>query len=74
MSRVIQVFEFEKLTIHKDEQDRQLTQKELGKLYEFNDKNDNNYYKYYNIFITIKIENFNIKNKLIYIYIIIYNL
>lgn len=44
MSRVIQVFEFEKLTIHKDEQDRQLTQKELTKLYEFNDKNDNNYF------------------------------
>ncbi|WP_111709116.1 McrC family protein [Lutibacter citreus] len=44
MSRVIQVFEFEKLTIHKDELDRQLTKKELEKLYEFNDKNDNCYF------------------------------
>lgn len=44
MARVIQVFEFEKLTLHKDWRDRYLTPKELEKLYEFNDNNDNAYF------------------------------
>lgn len=44
MSRVIQVFEFEKLTIHKDWRDRYLLPRELEKLYEFNDKNNNSYF------------------------------
>jgi 5-methylcytosine-specific restriction enzyme subunit McrC len=44
MARVIQVFEFEKLTLHKDWRDRYLTPRELEKLYEFNDNNDNVYF------------------------------
>jgi 5-methylcytosine-specific restriction enzyme subunit McrC len=44
MSRVIQVFEFEKLTLHKDWRDRYLEPRELEKLYEFNDNNDNLYF------------------------------
>lgn len=44
MARVIQVFEFEKLTIHKDSRGRSLQQHELDKLYEFNDTNNNNYF------------------------------
>ena len=44
MSRAIQVFEFEKLTLHKDWRGRYLEQKELDKLYEFNDNNDNAYF------------------------------
>ena len=44
MSRVIQVFEYEKLTIHKDWRGRKLEKFELEKLYEFNDKNDNKYF------------------------------
>lgn len=44
MSRVIQVFEFEKLTLHKDWRDRYLEPRELEKLYEFNDNNDNIYF------------------------------
>jgi 5-methylcytosine-specific restriction enzyme subunit McrC len=44
MSRIIQVFEFEKLTLHKDWRDRYLEPRELEKLYEYNDKNDNIYY------------------------------
>ncbi|WP_035483493.1 McrC family protein [Gaetbulibacter saemankumensis] len=44
MSRVIQVFEFEKLTLHKDWRGRYLEERELDKLYEFNDKNDNVYF------------------------------
>ena len=44
MSRVIQVFEFEKLSLHPDERGRFLSQKELEKLYEYNDKNDNIYF------------------------------
>jgi len=44
MSRAIQVFEFEKLTLRKDWRGRYLEQKELDKLYEFNDNNDNVYF------------------------------
>ena len=44
MARVIQVFEFEKLTIHEDSRGRSLEKNELKKLYEFNDTNNNNYY------------------------------
>jgi 5-methylcytosine-specific restriction enzyme subunit McrC len=44
MSRMIQVFEFEKLTLHEDWRGRYLKQKELDKLYEYNDKNDNVYF------------------------------
>lgn len=44
MSRVIQVFEFEKLTIHEDWRGRYLLPRELEKLYEFNDHNDNSYF------------------------------
>jgi 5-methylcytosine-specific restriction enzyme subunit McrC len=44
MSRVIQVFEFEKLTLHKDWRDRYLDISELKKLYEFNDNNNNLYF------------------------------
>ena len=36
MPRIVRVFEYEKLTIHKDDQDRFLTPKELIKLYDFN--------------------------------------
>jgi 5-methylcytosine-specific restriction enzyme subunit McrC len=41
---MIQVFEFEKLTLHEDWRGRYLKQKELDKLYEYNDKNDNVYF------------------------------
>ena len=44
MARVIQVFEYEKLTLREDWRGRKLLPKELEKLYEFNDKNDNNYF------------------------------
>jgi len=44
MSRVIQVFEYEKLTLHKDWRGRKLEKLELEKLYEFNDKNNNIYF------------------------------
>jgi 5-methylcytosine-specific restriction enzyme subunit McrC len=44
MSRVIQVFEFEKLTLHKDWRGRYLESRELEKLYEFNDNNNNQYF------------------------------
>ena len=44
MARAIQVFEFEKLTLHADFRGRYLEQKELDKLYEFNDNNDNVYF------------------------------
>ena len=44
MARVIQIFEFEKLTLHKDSRGRYLKQSELEKLYEFNDTNNNNYF------------------------------
>ncbi len=44
MSRIIQVFEYEKLTLHKDWRGNHITQPELDRLYEFNDKNDNIYF------------------------------
>lgn len=44
MPRTIQVFEHQKLTLHKDQWGQQLTDSELAKLYEFNDKNDNKYF------------------------------
>jgi 5-methylcytosine-specific restriction enzyme subunit McrC len=44
MSRVIQVFEFEKLTLHNDEQGRYLNTNELEKLYQYNDNHDNIYF------------------------------
>ena len=44
MSRVIQVFEFEMLTLHEDWRGRYLEKRELEKLYEFNDNNDNQYF------------------------------
>ena len=44
MSRVIQVFEFEKLSLAPDEKGRSLSKNELEKLYEYNDKNDNIYF------------------------------
>lgn len=44
MARVIQVFEFEKLSLHKDSRGRYLQQRELEKLYEFNDTNNNNFF------------------------------
>jgi 5-methylcytosine-specific restriction enzyme subunit McrC len=44
MSRVIQVFEYEKLTLHKDWRGRYLEPRELDKLYDFNDSNDNVYF------------------------------
>jgi 5-methylcytosine-specific restriction enzyme subunit McrC len=44
MPRTIQVFEHQKLTLHKDQWGQQLTERELAKLYEFNDKNDNKYF------------------------------
>jgi 5-methylcytosine-specific restriction enzyme subunit McrC len=44
MSRSIQVFEYEKLTLHEDWRGRKLEQRELDKLLEFNDNNKNNYF------------------------------
>jgi 5-methylcytosine-specific restriction enzyme subunit McrC len=44
VSRVIQVFEFEKLTLHKDWKERQLLPRELERLLEFNDNNKNLYF------------------------------
>lgn len=40
----IRVFEYEKLTLHKDERGRFLLPHELKQLYDFNDKNGNNYF------------------------------
>lgn len=44
MSRLIQVFEHEKLTLHPNQWGEKLTVPELEKLYAFNDKNDNVYF------------------------------
>lgn len=44
MARDIQVFEFEKLTLHEDWRGRYLKQKELDKLTDFNDKNNQSYF------------------------------
>lgn len=44
MSRLIQVFEHEKLTLYPNQWGEKLTMPELEKLYAFNDKNDNVYF------------------------------
>jgi 5-methylcytosine-specific restriction enzyme subunit McrC len=44
VARVIQVFEFEKLTLHLDWKGRQLFPRELERLLEFNDNNNNQYF------------------------------
>jgi len=44
MSRIIRVFEYEKLTLTEDSKGRSLTKPELQKLYDYNDKNDNIYF------------------------------
>jgi 5-methylcytosine-specific restriction enzyme subunit McrC len=44
VARVIQVFEFEKLTLHLDWKGRQLLPRELERLLEFNDNNNNLYF------------------------------
>ncbi|MBK8516186.1 MAG: hypothetical protein IPL55_07805 [Saprospiraceae bacterium] len=44
MARLIQVFEFEKLTLIKDQQGRFLKEGELEKLYAYNDRNNNIYF------------------------------
>jgi 5-methylcytosine-specific restriction enzyme subunit McrC len=44
MARLIQIFEHERLTLHKNERGEYLTQNELEKLYEFNDRNNNEYF------------------------------
>ncbi len=44
MARLIQVFEYEKLTLHIDQQDRFLYPDELEKLYAYNDRNNNIYF------------------------------
>ena len=44
MSRTIQVFEHETLTLHEDQWGQRLTQDELSRLYEFNDKYENSYF------------------------------
>jgi 5-methylcytosine-specific restriction enzyme subunit McrC len=44
VARVIQVFEFEKLTLHLDWKGRQLLPRELERLLEFNDINNNLYF------------------------------
>ena len=44
MGRLIQVFEHEKLALVKDNQGRYLTNVELQKLYEYNDRNNNIYF------------------------------
>ena len=41
MARIIQVFEFEKLTLHTDWKGRQLLPRELERLLELNDNNNN---------------------------------
>lgn len=44
MARLIQIFEHEKLTLHKNERGESLSRSELDKLYTFNDRNDNIYF------------------------------
>lgn len=44
MSRIIRVFEYEKLTLTEDSKGRVLTKPELQKLYDYNDRNDNIYF------------------------------
>ena len=42
--KTIRVFEYEKLTLHEDDRGRFLLPNELKKLYDFNDKNGNNFF------------------------------
>jgi 5-methylcytosine-specific restriction enzyme subunit McrC len=44
MARLIQIFEHERLTLLKNERNEYLLPKELEKLYDFNDKNNNEYF------------------------------
>jgi len=44
MTRLIQVFEHEKLTLHEDASGRKLDSRELASLYDFNDRNDHKYF------------------------------
>lgn len=44
MSRIVRVFEYEKLTLTEDSKGRVLSKPELQKLYDYNDKNDNIYF------------------------------
>jgi 5-methylcytosine-specific restriction enzyme subunit McrC len=44
MSRLIQIFEHERLTLYPNERNEFLMPNELKKLYEFNDKNENKYF------------------------------
>lgn len=44
MGRIIQVFEYERLTVSKDSHGRFLTLAELQKLYDYNDRNNNIYF------------------------------
>ena len=44
MGRIIQVFEYERLTTSKDSLGRYLTLTELQKLYDYNDRNNNTYF------------------------------
>jgi 5-methylcytosine-specific restriction enzyme subunit McrC len=44
MSRTIQVFEHERLTLHKNQWGQCLTESELQKLYTYNDRHDNRYF------------------------------
>ncbi|MFZ5431893.1 MAG: McrC family protein [Bacteroidota bacterium] len=44
MGKLIQIFEHEKLTIHPDRWEQQLTANQLARLYDFNDRNGNIYF------------------------------
>lgn len=44
MSRTIQVFEHERLTLHKNQWGQYLTESELEKLYSFNDRHNHKYF------------------------------
>lgn len=44
MGRLIQIFEHERLTLLPNDRDEFLSSSELAKLYEFNDRNDNQYF------------------------------
>ena len=44
MARLIQIFEHERLTLLPNERGEKLLPNELAKLYEFNDRNDNQYF------------------------------
>lgn len=44
MPRLIQIFEHERLTLNENDRHEKLTRSELDKLYEFNDRNNNEYF------------------------------